>query len=153
MCLFVKNNKVKIAKEDIICYKVLKYLKSSHSPTGTVLCTPFADQIISESVLNGDFDFEAVGTPKIEQEYDNEYSISEGYIHTCADKDSANTIYLQCAYYHEYYCANKFEIYECIIPKGTRYYEGVYNHEKRISRASYASEKIRFVKKLDINNL
>lgn len=153
MCLFVKNNNVKVAKKDIVCYKVLKYMKSSNSPTGTILCTPFANQMVSEEIVNGNFDFEAVGTPKIEQENDNEYSISEGYIHTCADKESADAVYLQCVYYHESYCANKFEIYECVIPKGTRYYEGVLSHDKLISRASYASEKIRFVKKLDISNL
>ena len=153
MCLYVKRKKIKTAEEDIVCYKVLKYMKSSHSPTGTILCTPFANQMVSEEIVNGNFDFEAVGTPKIEQEHNNEYSISEGYIHTCANKESADVMYLQCVYYHETYCANQFEIYECVIPKGTRYYEGVYNNEKRISRASYASEKIRFVKKMDIKNL
>lgn len=153
MYLYIKDEKVKVAEKDIICYKVLKNKKVSFSfsPTGTILCTPVNSKVISESILNGDYDLCAEGVQKIYKAEDSdEYLIDEGYIHTCADKESLKELYLRYVSYSEHYCAKDFLVYECIIPKGTRYYEGVYSHETYNSRAAYASEKIRFINNMNV---
>ena len=114
MCLNAKGN-YKIAKEDILCYKVLSenYYGELHSPF-----TLF--KIKTDVVMT------AEGKTEIEKFRDVK-RISRGYFHTFKVRKTAV----------EYSFLNSKSVYECVIPKGTKYWEG-----KFCNTLGYASKKL-----------
>ena len=109
MCLLV-NTEYKIAKEDIICYKVLyksHYDQSLHSPY-------FAFKWELNKLTK------AKGKPYIRTiEGQKKKKIMKGYFHTFKTIKSAKNLKRRL-YYGQF-------IYKCIIPKGTKYWEGTFN--------------------------
>ena len=148
MCLYVKNKEPKIADKDIKCYKiVMKYNGKYFSP--------YTHKLIKNECINGDKDLvpSELFVPKniFHQDYNYIDGIGySGYIEGCmihtfkykknaiADNDCV-VPFVNCNYGNNYL----FEVYECIIPKGTEYYEGTDGEW-----LGYASKAIKFVQKI-----
>lgn len=136
MCLFIDKKihgpfrRIKKAKEDIVCYKILR-VHCGH------LFTPYtADEIPSQIYQE---EVPMVGDPLKSRRFFRRIFhsdlIEEGYIHTfrvwpCA-RNAAELFAKE---------GIKVRIFKCIIPKGTYYYQG--------TERDYASEQIIYKKEL-----
>ena len=135
MCLWIKNKKLLVAEEDIVCYKTL-------SKTSAGYWTAYTATYVPEDVVNGSNLFKAEGELKLEKKdhYKKrehyKYATNGGLIHTYACKDDPFET-------NKHYNFDD-TIFECVIPKGTKYYVGLFDGVSK----SYASECIRFVKKI-----
>ena len=125
MCLIVHNKFPKIATKDIVCYKILKTV----------------DGKLVSSVRNFPFKLNVRMRPKvifkILPKMDNilgELVVEEGYFHTFVNHENAKS---SSTGYND-------EVYECIIPKGTLYFEGFYGLD-----SSYASKCLIVKEKVD----
>ena len=136
MCLIIDDKHIvwKKAEEDITVYKTLTFLSGKY-------CTPFICIPVPYNVVKGKVLFVAktldgnnVTKVWLKKVYKNKKTVSSGLIHTFVDYDSA---YASAKYWGD-------SLFECVIPKGTIYIEGTFDDEE----PSYASTKIRFVKKL-----
>lgn len=136
MCCFSRTKRFKIADRNITCYKKLSIPENYFIGINEVLRTPCTNTPVTKDIWSGKTPFLACGyfqPEKIESGVDKGfYIITSGVIHTfkysfqakkCLGEDSV--------------------IFECIIPKGTRYIEGDDGYN-----SCYASEKIKFVKKI-----
>lgn len=140
MCLHCRpGSDPKVAAEDIVCWKVLKRNKYTLVPR-----TPCHLLYVTRDQIEGKKDF----VPERPCEYFNYPRgriVGEGFIHVHLDKN--NSI-------DKLYLFNKLSpdedddllIYECVIPKGTVYYEGADNGYE-YARAA-AAERIRFVRQI-----
>lgn len=156
MCLSVLNQKEKIAKEDIICYKVLNRVIDDNG--NLHLTTPFCNKPITDDILKGK-PFRPDRRTKYQIEYDNLYPdrCGAGWIHVIDDKKIAVRVLRNERAIFESLTKffksikekfkNKKEIllYECIIPKGTKYISG-YNSWG----SGYAAKKIIFKREIKI---
>ena len=141
MCLYSKTNKSLVAAEDITCYKLLWKLRNSQSQNHY---TAYVDSYVNENIIKGDEDLVASGIEHILHfKIRDCYEITNGFIHTFKSKEDA--IDLAKGYYCESIENVDYEVYECIIPKGTRYYESVNDYD-------FCSKKIRFVKQTYTTN-
>jgi len=108
MCLIVKESP-KIAKKDIVAYKVLEY-------KGGLIATPFQNMYI-----------------KLDRKYVNQAlekidfcnNLSEGVYHLFSSFVDAEMFraYAQKEYSNDFNCST-FKVVKAIIPKGTKYYIG-----------------------------
>lgn len=138
MCLKTNSHIPQIAQEDIKCYKVLKYSRYSKDK----YFSPFNGTVVSDAVINGVANFWAKGEKNCG--YDTKtlsYDIGGGFIHTYKEYD--DKIKLQ----YQSYVWNEYAVFECIIPTGAIYYEG---RDGNTQVKSYASNCIKFVKRIDI---
>ena len=140
MCIFVSDNHYKIAKEDIVCYKVLRK-KNIYDSTPV---SPYHQE------MEWRFDevFKAP-KPKWKLEYDKYHDgwfTNDGYFYTFRE------------YYDAWRCCEKFSwsgarclymIVKCTIPKGTHYYIGIQgapeqNHRvlMELGELAYASKRL-----------
>lgn len=140
----------------IECYTVTK--EDVPGPTELMITrkTPFRGVIPSEAILNGTVPFVAKGGSDIVGEYqDNtgkKYArkINGGFIHTYTTKQSVVKDYFQfyrpnCEKVYEKEQV-KVEIYECEIPAGEGYWEGIFDENPLIR--STASKSIVFKRRL-----
>lgn len=136
MCL-IKNkkyhpfNRPLIAKEDIVCYKILVKLYPFDAPY--VLYTPFRYEPINiETYLNNSISFIAKDNNKFHSFFRHKLGfgriVGSGFIHTYSYPVKSNK-YLRTS------------VFKCIIPKGTKYFVG--------EDKDYASERIIFVEQLE----
>ena len=152
MCLILKKDKPKTAKDDVICYKVL--VKRSFD----TVKTPYTKTNVRSEILSGKEDFCAFsfnnsGMPIVMKRADNKYQIDGGVIHTYAKEKIAIN---DARWLRKTVGEERVIIYECRIPKGCEYYEGetpvaitVFDNLKAFNGCkSYASPRIRFVKKI-----
>lgn len=134
MCLYSKN-KLREAKRDIKCYKVLKYFRRLN-----YLRTPFAKFPVDITKK-----LKAEGLDSVILDENKIFIYGEGYIHTYKNIGDA----LSCMDHLNFTKPNsdiEYKIYKCIIPKGTLYVKGnAYN-----TRTSYASKEIKFIKEIVI---
>lgn len=114
MCLITYWKKSKIAKKDIICYKILrdkdfKELCSPHIKTeyNVGLNKAYGKIVIYKGPILKRFIFKC-----------KTYMIGRGMLHCCTTKEFSFE-YLYKVLYSPYYY---YVIYKCIIPKGTEYY-------------------------------
>lgn len=128
MCLTTTKYCFRYAKQDIVCYKVLFY-----SSNYDVYRTPYKMAAIPNNVLSGEQTFKAEGRGITRCLGNNEKEIYGGYIHVFKTLEDA-----------KYFCDNSDDIFECIIPQGTRYAKGTFD-----CRNAYAAKEIRFVKKVN----
>ena len=142
MCLILKKevqpNDAEIAKSDIVCYKMIGK-KISQSSGIESYFTPFTKAWVDKRIIHGTLDF----TPNPLTRRQRECSsclIAEGWIHTYKTLDGALKA-VRCYFSHEGYI---LEVYKCVIPKSTRYFEG----EDQFSAPAFASDKIRFIEKV-----
>lgn len=109
MCLFANTKRLKVAKEDIKCYKRITFLFDGDK---IKLVTPYQWRIVPIDVLLGKEEFSALGDLEV-QKGKGEYTIFGGVIHTYAYERDA--------------CESQSSdelVVACIIPKGTKYIEG-----------------------------
>lgn len=147
MCLYLKDIKPKVAKRDIVCYKILNRTSCFNWDTHEVeymYTTPYQHtpiNSVNDDIIKGIRCFEPnSSTPHISSSSDLfclkefEWVMRGGCIHSYRYEKDAN------------FMINDFEqvIFKCIIPKGTEYYKGI----DSIGQENYASKKIRFVKQV-----
>ena len=139
MCLYINKNDqqpIKVAETDITCYKILEECKLEGCP----YMSPYVENPIPASIMIGLYPYVALGEKSIKCIFGSHPFISEGYIHTYKSKIVAEEM-LDI-------CQNRFEndchLFECKIPAGTQYYEGLDDN----FLATYASDKIVFVSEI-----
>ena len=135
MCLHVTSDKA-IAENDIVCYKVV--MRNCWS---NITRTLMRETVLEEDVLKG----KQYHLPEIERNPIMPKVIDEGFVHAYTDLYSAT-------YMHYLHCTSDpcrvVEIYKCIIPKGTEYYEGFDNGHAHLWCA--AAKKLQFVSKVKV---
>lgn len=153
MCLHSIKGKPSIAKRDIVCYKVLEQHQCNFNPNYTYIETPFRQCRLDDSQLNGGSPIKATRDRFSEEPYQTnsrllfDWNVSAGYIHTYRSKRAAKKAIFAYSLDSDLLNPNWNEqnwvtygvIYECIIPKGTKYYKGIDDADIRC----YASEEIR----------
>lgn len=158
MCLHIPPGyKETIAKEDIICYKIAKRITYKNHPSGKdpdpVVITPFCGATITEDMIK---DGEPM-TPKrrtclqVYQDAKFPNDRNAGWIHVLCDKENAIDILQKERKMNEkslnvpVFSSPEWILFECVIPKGTRYVYGV-----SVWGGSYASKKIVFKKEIKV---
>jgi hypothetical protein len=135
MCFYSTTKRFKIADRDITCYKVLSIPESYFVGINEVLKTPYTNTAVPKDIWSGKSPFLAHGifdAEKIESGiFKGLYMITSGVIHTFMYRFGAKK-----------YLGEDSVLFECIIPKGTRYIEGDDGYN-----SCYVSEKIKFLKK------
>lgn len=149
MCLEVKKTEegklpVKIADKDIRCMKVLEVDEYGYR-------TPYRYKRVHQDIVSGKEDF--VADRNSPGDYDEEtftamyeeyVEISAGAVHTYAyTEESDKAIRNEVAFLRRMWCPRATVVFECVIPEGTEYMEGVYEKHK-----CYGSKSIRFVREL-----
>lgn len=131
MCLYTTQDKQLTAEADKTVFKVVVFRASQ-------AFTPYTDTPISYETLNGQKPFKANGKTQKYPDFFG-FSINGGNIHTYATAAQAFAI---APLLKEW---GQPAVYECIIPKGTKYY---YGSAYSKNSPAYASKQIRFVKRL-----
>lgn len=130
MCLITKQKKWLKAEEDIVCYKLLQ--KGDYHIWGTkyIFRTPYRKYYLSDSIISGKCCFRAFSIlPDFHHsDWETFREINSGAIHAYIDKEAAKV-------HMPGFCDTLFE---CIIPKGTKYAIGINN--------DICAKKIKFVK-------
>ena len=167
MCLHTTSGISETSSYDVECWKVFAVVK--HLKSGMVWRTsPHTDYIVPDNVINGLMPMES-NDPWVlevrEKEIMATHSVSNGFIHSYAGKVCAQilmkteyTKWLEmlsrCNYKYELDipgCITHedsmveilgYELYQCVIPKGTPYYSGLVNPDSQGSTLGYASRKI-----------
>lgn len=111
MCLETYWKKPKVAKEDIICYKVLSLTKEG-------LYSPFQDYKYDGELIKADgrIDRRKRYSFKFSLFKRQYYTIHGGMLHCFVSKKLAKTLQLSLI------TIGSAITYECVIPKGTEYY-------------------------------
>lgn len=149
MCLIIETNqKAKVAKEDIVCFKVAIELE------GGTLISPYAEH---------EFELYQMYESDLEIDSFNKHQVLKGF-------HSFSNLYDAVVEAETWIDAlesdsNKVYIFKCIIPKGSKYYPGTFiitvdmlNENKRIKYStmldclrqskSYASKRIKYLEKI-----
>lgn len=130
MCLISNYPELKVATEDIVCWKILYYNPRSGYET------PFQHQKVPKSVVFGEEPFVADENDSVivGLRTDGNFDYNAGVIHTYVLKYQAD--------YWTYLSMD--HLFECRIPKGTLFVEGVDSS----GDCCFASKKIVFVRKV-----
>lgn len=155
MCLIIdkQNAKMKIADEDIVCYKLVKKVEreyinpihwieeklqfSKRTPLTyykTVFMSPYYNEIYESNTVK----VNKTHIQKIKQD-PKTWRIGDGVFHTFKDVKSAKKYYVDSgiAFMNSIGDAVQYLILKCFIPKGTKYYDGKMDcHETYYSYAS-----------------
>ena len=174
MCLVTKNKKscYKYAKEDITCYKIMRVIKcfDANLDSGNnlkscfvtedgieinvndfcvvkkgdenfVYLTPYREEAVLDIVITDKAPMHAKGTCYTHTIKDEKY-IHGGYIHTFKE--------IPYEWFDRFFDTSKqYCVFKCIIPKGTRYVEGIFPN-KGVQFQSYASKQLVFLKECKI---
>ena len=142
---------MKIADKDIRCMKVLEQRRDGY-------ITPYRYKHVPDETISGEEDFTADRSAPGDYELETRFPVSGrarveiggGAVHTYAyTEESDKAIRNEVAFLRRQYCLRATVVFECVIPKGTEYMEGVYEKHK-----CYGSKSIRFVRELlrfDVN--
>ncbi len=146
MCLSVDTLEASVASEDIICYKVLHYYQmdskfhAEHGKPGTphnrLLLSPFYSYRYYDDG-NGRENFPNL---PLGQVHTSSAPVNVGHklvdkgLHTFVHRKDAEKLALGFIAYHT---KKDYYVFTCIIPKGTRYFEGLFS-----SYPSYASDQL-----------
>lgn len=150
MCLYIKEEiklgeigemiipEMKVAEKDIVCYKILSaYVRNGH----TFYRTPFTGNSVGLGEIvraEGFMDIQHLSSSKA-CKYGFKTVVSEGCIHTFKDRNDA--IRIASDKDRDGYWIDNPVIVRCKIPKGTKYYEGVF---ESTFLPSYASETLQY---------
>ncbi len=134
MCLRIKERKQLTATHPITVYKIVLQLDND-------FYTPFIYTPLLPETLQGLKLFEAKGNAHVIRD-GLAFLVSNGTIHTYANASDA--FYTADFYNRTIGELQHHIVYECVIPKGTKYYSGIGEGK----RHEYASKSIRFVKRL-----
>lgn len=150
MCLVTNQSQSKIASEDITCYKVLLKLENEISNTVFYVSpvrhfTYFSNRTdLNNKVFKAEKAYGLENSPDddLEPTYiDNEpvsYELNSGFFHMYKDYDSAVKAVKSSP-------LESYVIFECVIPKGSHYYEGV---TSIYLLPSIASDRLKIVKQI-----
>ena len=142
MCLYTTNTKIRTAKKDIICYKiVIKERKKGifrifHKPTYRAPFYNYYTYHLKERYYLGKSLIHVFTTYPI-----HPYKVDEGY-HSFADIQDAKRMLSEWSGAR---CSKT--IVQCIIPKGAEYVKGTIDLSEN-SPASYVSDEIICVKEV-----
>ena len=134
MCLikdigFHRNGRPLIAEKDIVCYKKLQQIRGNYSTPHTYF-TPHTHVPVPIKCIRNKVPFEAKILHKFRFIWRHILGlgicVEDGFIHTYQEDDGYRS----------------YAVFKCIIPKGTKYFIG--------RGGVYASEKIIFLKQMDI---
>ena len=135
------------ADNDIRCYKVVRRC-------GKKYMTPYQDTKLSWPVIHGLVNFRAKGEEPEEIDiYDRTYAdsgytflkIYDGVVHTMRFLKDAKELAEYVSHRPLWHQDDKLEIWECVIPKGSKYIQGVDSN----GYPSAGSRKIRFKRKVE----
>ena len=146
MCLITNQLKSKIASKDITCYKILLLTSDNFYISPYRHFTFFENQVNPKKVfkakkswwtinIHGD-DLEVINDNGIDA-----FTLNSGVFHMYKDYDSAVKAIKWLVPREK----ESYAIFECVIPKGSRYYEG-FTSIYRLP--SIASDKLKFIKQL-----
>ena len=157
MCLVTNQSESKIASKDITCYKVLLKLENEISNTVFYVSpvrhfTYFSNRTdLDNKVFKAEKAYWLENYPgdDLKQTYiDNEpvsYELNSGFFHMYKDYDSAVKAVKNAP-------IESYAVFECVIPKGSRYYEGVTSFPSFPNNLSFylsiASDRLKIVKQL-----
>lgn len=153
MCLYLNDIKPKIAKRDIVCYKILNCTSRLNWDTHEaekMYTTPYQNtpiNSVNDDIIKGIRCFETnSSTPHILANSDLHYAkgfkwtMHGGCIHSYRYKKDADFMTI----HSNFIKGHEEVIFKCVIPKGTEYYKGI----DALGQENYASKKIRFVKQV-----
>jgi hypothetical protein len=122
MCLYAKNKKPEIAKEDIKVYKVMHVVKSKPSDGEKTAARGFPPYFSSYIYREGLNKPRTESKPAKETTCSPYYCVEEGYLHAFKDwfRAANRVTRLKCENLHSSY----YDIVEMYIPAGTTYYVG-----------------------------
>jgi len=134
MCLITTYKTPKIAKRDIVCYKVCRDTKADD-----ILLTPyqFAEMMLGE--INIDTK-DVFITPSHKSGH---FNITSGVFHSFKKLKDAKTELSDWEKHYETSCC----IVRCIIPKGSEYFEGIFTQCLN-DYESYGSKQIKLIEKI-----
>ena len=150
MCLVTKQSQSKIASKDITCYKVLLKLENEISNTVFYVSpvrhfTYFSNRTdLNNKVFKAEKAYWLENSPDddLKPTYiGNEpvsYELNSGFFHMYKDYDSVVKAIINAP-------LESYAIFECVIPKGSRYYEGF---TSIYILPSIASDKLKIVKQI-----
>lgn len=161
MCLETKHRRVKIAKEDIKCLKVVSTYKKASNDDKVVkhYCSFYTfngtlEYVIGETVNDRKEISSLINYSPSSEEY--EYRVESG-IHTFTpEADGARSLY-EWGLEEIATCGTQFHqegvaILECVIPKGTKYFVGkatCFSESYGINESGYVSERLHVIRELD----
>lgn len=128
MCIYLtkKNSTPKVARKDIVCYKLVEDVRA-YGRYSKIAYTPFMGYCVSLGET-----YDAMGQRAIYEfdEYDDTphgcytHYFSEGGIHTFKTLEGVEKF---CGVYSNTYGLGiNCQVVKCIIPKGTEYFSGVF---------------------------
>jgi hypothetical protein len=142
MCLYSKEFKPKVAEKDIICFKTLVGRRGDGR-----FESPYMGKKVNSAILSGKLSYNAKGRiqPIVNIGYNDLgklYRIGNGLVHTWQD--------FKTAWQHAVKFSSMFKevIFECVIPAGTKYYEGYFDAQDGNGEKCYGSKKIKFIKQV-----
>ena len=157
MCLVTNQSQSKIASKDITCYKVLLKLENEISNTVFYVSpvrhfTYFSNRTdLNNKVFKAEKAYWLENSPDddLKPTYiDNEpvsYELNSGFFHMYKDYDSAVKAIKSSP-------LESYVIFECVIPKDSRYYEGFTSFPSFPNNLSFypsiAADKLKFIKQL-----
>lgn len=131
MCLLIQGSR-RIAKEDIICYKVLAEWRN--------ISTLKITSIVSLFHQDNKWELGVEQTAKRAVARWSKELIDDGYFHSYKFQTNAYTERL----FHHDLPGMTFGVYKCIIPKGSPYYYGIQSGENK----GYASKRLKVMEKI-----
>ena len=148
MCLVTKQSESKIASKDITCYKVLLLTSDNFYISPHKFFTFFENQVNSKKVFQAEKSWwlENVPGDDLESNYIDDngvdtYELNSGFFHMYKDYDSAVKAIKNSVRREK----ESYTIFECVIPKGSHYYEGI---TSIYLLPSIASDKLKFMHRI-----
>ena len=129
MCLSSKTIFPRIALKDITCYKVLCKIDDSKYNYKSPFVSDFKINVEDGTKIKPTF--KSFRFPRKKFGWRKTYDVSGGFIHTARILNYAKSLV----------CSDDCHIFECVIPKGTLYYEDCYTGD-------YAAREIVVVKRI-----
>lgn len=129
MCLSSKTIFPRIALKDIICYKVLCKIDDSKYNYKSPFVSDFKINVEDGTKIKPTF--KSFRFPRKKFNWRRTYDVSGGFIHTAKKLTYAKSLV----------CSDDCHIFECVISKGTLYYEDCYT-------GNYAAREIVVVKRI-----
>ena len=146
MCLITEQLKPKIASKDITCYKILLLTSDNFYISPYRHFTFFENQVNPKKVFKAKKSWCTINIHGDDLELFNDngidaFTLNSGFFHMYKDYDSAVKAIKWLVPREK----ESYAIFECVIPKGSRYYEG-FTSIYRLP--SIASDKLKFIKQL-----
>lgn len=133
MCLITTKNIPEIAQEDIVCYKLYKLRDNKLLSPYREVVAPNINEV-TNTVLDRACVFSYKGNHV-------NYSVSRGF-HSYKNISNSKE---ELRFWIHFLAYSNVRIFKCIIPKGTKYYEGKFG-----DFPSYCSESIILKETIDV---